>query len=113
MGRIYKTHLNGSRIYSCSTCNAHLAKHNQIISKHFQGKHGTAYLFHECVNVSVGPHEDRILMTGLHTVADIYCIECSSGVGWTYIEAFEESEKYKVGRFIIEKEKIIKEKDSW
>jgi hypothetical protein len=28
------------------------------------------------VNVTVGPHEKRMLITGLHTVADIYCFDC-------------------------------------
>ena len=28
-------------------------------------------------------------MTGLHSVADIYCKECSSRLGWKYLEAFE------------------------
>jgi len=61
------------------------------------------------VNVSTGPREDRILITGLHTVADIYCNECQSILGWKYEEAYEESQKYKVGKFIIEKAKMVKE----
>ena len=28
------------------------------------------------INVTVGPHEKRMLITGLHTVADIYCFDC-------------------------------------
>lgn len=32
-------------------------------------------------------------LPGLHTVADIYCAQCHVKVGWTYEEAFEESEK--------------------
>lgn len=31
-----------------------------------------------------------------------------SVVGWKYEEAFEESQKYKVGKFILEKPKIDK-----
>lgn len=26
--------------------------------------------------MTVGPHEKRMLITGLHTVADIYCLDC-------------------------------------
>lgn len=37
----------------------------------------------------LGPKEERILMTGLHSVADIYCKECSTRLGWKYLEAFE------------------------
>ena len=42
----------------------------------FQGRHGRAFLFNNVVNITLGPKEDRLLMTGLHTVADIYCIHC-------------------------------------
>lgn len=28
------------------------------------------------LNVTTGPHEKRVLITGLHTVADIYCLQC-------------------------------------
>jgi DNA-directed RNA polymerase subunit N (RpoN/RPB10) len=27
-----------------------------------------------------------MLMTGLHTVCDIYCISCQSVVGWKYVK---------------------------
>jgi Yippee zinc-binding/DNA-binding /Mis18, centromere assembly len=59
--------------------------------------------------VSLGPSENRILMTGLHTVCDLYCIVCADNIGWYYAEAFEESQKYKEGKFIVEKAKITKE----
>lgn len=47
-------------------------------------------------------------MTGLHTVSDIFCNKCHSLLGWKYDEAFEESEKYKINKFILEKTKIAK-----
>ena len=37
------------------------------------------------VNVTVGEKEDRMMMTGLHTVADIFCVGCGSIVGWKYV----------------------------
>ena len=61
------------------------------------------------INVTMGPSENRILMTGLHTVCDIYCLTCCDAIGWYYMEAFEESEKYKEKKFIVEKAKITKE----
>ena len=33
------------RTYSCSHCRAHLANHDELISKSFQGSQGRAYLF--------------------------------------------------------------------
>eukprot|EP01099_Mayorella_cantabrigiensis_P000776 TRINITY_DN1338_c0_g1_i2.p1 TRINITY_DN1338_c0_g1~~TRINITY_DN1338_c0_g1_i2.p1 ORF type:complete len:115 (-),score=9.83 TRINITY_DN1338_c0_g1_i2:244-588(-) len=113
MGRLFKTFLNEPCVYGCSNCHSHLSVHDNIISKSFQGRHGRAYLFSKCVNVSIGPKEDRILITGLHTVADIYCNDCQTVVGWKYLAAVEESQKYKVGKYILEKAKISKERSTW
>uniref|UniRef100_A0A0D6QTH0 Protein yippee-like n=1 Tax=Araucaria cunninghamii TaxID=56994 RepID=A0A0D6QTH0_ARACU len=99
----------GPRIYSCCNCRCHIAEHDDIISKSFQGRNGRAYLFGCVVNVSTGPKEDRQLMTGLHTVADISCFQCREVLGWKYERAYEESQKYKEGKFILEKAKIMKE----
>ena len=66
-----------------------VSTHEQLVSKSFQGRHGRAFLFTTATNVMLGPKEERILMTGLHSVADIYCTECSSRLGWKYLEAFE------------------------
>jgi len=81
------------------------------MSKNFTGRHGRAFLFHNVVNVSLGPREERILVTGLHTVADIHCISCNTVLGWKYEHAFEPAQKYKEGKFIVEKAKIMKEND--
>lgn len=37
------------------------------------------------VNITLGPREERILITGLHTVADIYCTCCNTVLGWKYV----------------------------
>ena len=132
-------------VYCCSCCHAHLADHKAIISKAFQGRHGRAYLFDNVINVSPGPPENRLLLTGLHVcqwraplnhctaalcrgpprplelllscvrvcrwqlVADIYCNACDTRLGWKYIDAFEESQKYKEGKYILEKAMILKD----
>ena len=64
---------------------------------------GRAYLFDHCVNVTIGPAEDRFLITGLHSVCDIFCKRCKNMIGWTYAKAYEPSQKYKEGKYIIEK----------
>ncbi|KAF9083679.1 hypothetical protein BGX29_007958 [Mortierella sp. GBA35] len=105
----HQVYLTGDQVYTCSGCHAHLAKNDDIISKGFQGRHGRAYLLKTVHNISLGPKEDRVLMTGLHSVADISCIVCQSVIGWIYIYAFEDSQKYKEGKYIVEKAKISKE----
>ncbi|KAH9603591.1 hypothetical protein KSS87_015967 [Heliosperma pusillum] len=74
-----------------------------------EGRHGRAFLFSHAMNVEAGPKEDRPLMTGLHTVADIFCGDCRQVLGWKYLRAYESSQKYKEGKFIFEKSKIVKE----
>ena len=44
------------------------------------------------------------MTTGRHIVRDIKCRGCSHTVGWKYDKAFENSEKYKEGKFILEAE---------
>ncbi|XP_075677515.1 yippee-like [Dermatophagoides pteronyssinus] len=100
---------NCHRTYSCVHCRAHLANHDELISKSFQGSQGRAYLFNSVVNVQCGIAEERILLTGLHAVADIYCECCKTTLGWKYEHAFESSQKYKEGKYIIELAHMIKE----
>ncbi|KAG7016009.1 hypothetical protein SDJN02_21113, partial [Cucurbita argyrosperma subsp. argyrosperma] len=105
MGRLFVVNLEG-RIYSCKHCRTHLALYEDIVSKSFQSRHGKAYLFSKVVNVSIGVKETRMMMTGMHTVADIFCVGCGSIVGWTYETAFEKSQKYKEGKSVLERSKV-------
>ncbi|CAF2106293.1 unnamed protein product, partial [Brassica napus] len=60
-------------------------------------------------NVYAEKKEDRMMMTGLHTVADIYFVKCGSYVGWRYIRRkhskfdFEKNQQYKEGKSIHER----------
>ena len=92
-----------------SISRAHLANHDELISKSFQGSQGRAYLFNSVVNIGCGQAEERVLLTGLHAVADIYCDCCKTVLGWKYEQAYESSQKYKEGKFIIELAHMIKE----
>eukprot|EP00026_Physarum_polycephalum_P019387 Phypoly_transcript_21377.p1 GENE.Phypoly_transcript_21377~~Phypoly_transcript_21377.p1 ORF type:complete len:114 (+),score=10.77 Phypoly_transcript_21377:169-510(+) len=112
MGKVFKEYLNNPKIFICGKCKCHLSSRDQLVSKQFQGRNGTAFLFSTCINVLVGPSEDRLLTTGLHTVADIYCKDCEQVLGWKYEEAYKESEKYKIGKFILERTLIVKD-PSW
>uniref|UniRef100_A0A4W5QMK0 Yippee domain-containing protein n=1 Tax=Hucho hucho TaxID=62062 RepID=A0A4W5QMK0_9TELE len=55
------------------------------LNQSFQGSQGRAYLFNSVVNVGCGPAEERVLLTGLHAVADIYCENCKTTLGWKYV----------------------------
>ena len=111
MVKTFREYLPSSvhRVYSCVHCRTHLANHDDLISKSFQGSQGRAYLFHQVINVGCGPAIERVLLTGLHAVADIYCENCKTTLGWKYEHAFEDQQKYKEGKFIIETAHMLKE----
>lgn len=89
-------------IFVCRGCVAHLTRGSELVSKDFRGRSGKAYLFNEVTNTFCGAPEDRMLITGLHTIADVFCINCSKSLGWKYVHAFEERQRYKVGKVILE-----------
>ena len=103
MGKLNLLYLESDKIYSCAKCNTHLSSKNEIISKEFMGGHGRSYLFNRVININQGILEDREMTTGKHTVCDIYCIYCQAIVGWKYERAYETSEKYKEGKYILER----------
>ncbi|KAK6428572.1 protein yippee-like moh1 [Oleoguttula sp. CCFEE 5521] len=104
MGLVYNVYLNAKRIYGCKVCKTHLADHDDIISRNFRGQHGKAYLFSSTVNVLLGEAAERNMTTGRHIVRDISCRQCKEVVGWKYDRAYEGTEKYKEGKFILEVE---------
>lgn len=117
-------YLDGHISYlQCTGCAAHLCLTSQIISKGFTGRHGRAYLVSAepvaavSVSASSSPtvslpntilHDPvpRQLVTGAHTVSDVICAVCTTVLGWKYVAAEEESQRYKVGKFILETKRI-------
>ena len=76
------------------------------------------------VNVMEGEPNDRPMTTGQHTVRDIYCCKCGATLGWKYAshcpcqnwfltgfllqdKAFEPSQKYKEGKYILERNLLV------
>ncbi len=49
-----------------------------------------------------------MLMSGLHTVSDVHCVRCDAIVGWRYDHAHHPSQKYKVGKFVVERTCLTK-----
>jgi hypothetical protein len=123
------SYLAGSDSYlRCSRCLTDLCLTSQIISKGFTGRHGRAYLVAppsastvRQLSLSTSPRDignlpnthlmkacPRQLVTGAHTVSDIHCAQCGSNLGWKYVAAEEESQRYKVGKFILETKRVCK-----
>ncbi|GME40898.1 Yippee family protein [Neofusicoccum parvum] len=130
------SYLRGHRSHlRCTRCLSDLCLTSQIISKGFTGRHGRAYLVapphpYPVAATSAGDdargggavsHRDnnlpntythkpvpRQLVTGAHTVSDISCALCGAVLGWKYVAAEEESQKYKVGKFILETKRVCR-----
>jgi hypothetical protein len=96
---------------------------SSIISKGFTGRHGRAYLVAppspgtaltlgskpgDLPNTHTHKAVPRQLVTGAHTVSDISCAMCGSVLGWKYVDAEEEGQRYKVGKFILETKRVVK-----
>ncbi|KAL4801398.1 yippee zinc-binding/DNA-binding /Mis18, centromere assembly-domain-containing protein [Aspergillus unguis] len=104
----------------CSTCAAQICLTSQIVSKGFTGRHGRAYLVsagssapspsrkgETLPNTLLQNPVSRHLVTGNHTVSDVDCIFCGSVLGWKYVDAEEESQRYKIGKFILETKRVM------
>lgn len=111
MGRIFVVELEG-RAYRCKFCKTNLALLDDLVSRAFHSRRGKAYLFNNTVNITVGPHEERMMLSGMHTVADIYCCCCGQILGWKYETAHEKSQKYKEGKYVLERGRIMDSLDS-
>ncbi|RKF74567.1 putative yippee family protein [Golovinomyces cichoracearum] len=109
----------------CLKCSTDLAYTSQILSKVFVGRLGRAYLVSppppppfvpsfppkprpkaDLVNTRSERPISRELMTGWHVVTDVSCIVCGTVLGWKYLDAREESQRYKVGKVMLERERI-------
>ncbi|KAH1243029.1 Protein yippee-like [Glycine max] len=112
MGRVFVLELDG-RSYGCKFCNTPLALADHILSRYFvmddfggpphlQGPSPTLR-----VNVTLGPQVDRMMISGLHTVEDIFCCSCGQPLGWKYVLTHEKNEIYKEGKFVLERWTIV------
>ncbi|XAR66490.1 hypothetical protein NMG60_11012753 [Bertholletia excelsa] len=108
MGRVFLVELEG-RAYRCRLCHSPLALAEDVVSKSFSCSRGKAYLFNKAVNITVGPVEERMMISGMHTVSDIFCCGCGQILGWKYISVLDKTQKYKEGKFVLERWRIAEE----
>ena len=93
----------------CAVCsNKVLETEDDVISKAFTGHNGRALLCQNVKNVVLGDEEEVLLATGLHRIANVFCLECGERLGWKYIDTREYSQRYKLGKTILETEQCLK-----
>jgi len=107
MGRTYIEYLPG-KSYCCSQCQSHIACKALLVWPGYMGHRIPAFLFRETVNLEiVGNERKTTLSTGDYTLVDVHCRVCGTYLGWKYVSAPDNSEKYKQGMFLLEQAKLI------
>ncbi|KAM7251372.1 hypothetical protein ACFE04_023255 [Oxalis oulophora] len=112
MGRVFVVELEG-RSYRCKFCRTHLALPDDLVSRDLYTNFDFVFedvsldfAFLQLYNITMGTLEERMMLSGMHTVADIFCCCCGQ------IEsALEKSQKYKEGKFVLERGRIVDEID--
>uniref|UniRef100_A0AC34GPA5 Protein yippee-like n=1 Tax=Panagrolaimus sp. ES5 TaxID=591445 RepID=A0AC34GPA5_9BILA len=106
MGRPFYENHGGRKVYQCKSCQVYLTNQKEMVSPHFRGATGAAYLFTNVANIKHGEMQQRNMMTGKHYVRDVHCKACDSKLGWMYEFAVDEEQQYKEGKVILEKNLI-------
>ncbi|KAL7421397.1 hypothetical protein Q5752_004282 [Cryptotrichosporon argae] len=96
-------------VYVCVGCAVPVALQDECVSKSFTGRSGRCFLFNTTVNTDIGEPEERKLLTGEHTVADLRCAVCAATLGWYYVRAPTAEQRYKEGRYVLECQYVAKE----
>ncbi|KAJ2710869.1 protein yippee-like moh1 [Coemansia spiralis] len=113
MGYMHQVFFGSKGVYACRDCHTHIALRSKVESRQYTGQYGRAILFVDVVNVRKGDEDKRSMTTGVHIVRDIYCMKCNKYVGWTYVKAFEPDQRFKEGKFILERELIYDVTREW
>ncbi|CCC68054.1 hypothetical protein NCAS_0A14960 [Naumovozyma castellii] len=88
--------------YGCRLCRTHLSSSTQIISRDYKGKLGNAYLMENLLNIVEGKQQEKVMVTGKYTICEIHCHLCKKVIGWKYLKSNASSQKFKVGKYIME-----------
>eukprot|EP00392_Amoebophrya_sp_AT5.2_P001443 g1445.t1 len=108
MGRVYARPLHhDGYVFGCACCKTPFAKRSDLINPHFRGRTGAAWLFDKVINVNSGEPEQAEMTTGPHRIRPIFCVQCQISVGWLYESAFMQDQRYKEGKFILEKAMLL------
>ncbi len=101
MGQLYIEYLEASKIYVCTQCKTHLALCQERISRvclktsvvvPWSTREGVPVQQRVLIptqdnriNTYLGAIEEKMLMTGMHKVCDLFCACCDTLIGWKYV----------------------------
>ncbi|VEU23887.1 DEKNAAC105076 [Brettanomyces naardenensis] len=91
-------------ILRCKRCHNHICLNKLVISTNFYGNYGPALFVSKVLNVKLSDNRDsKKMRTGKYEVRGIYCRQCNVNLGWKYLYSEEDGEKYKEGKYVVEK----------
>ncbi|KAF5326545.1 hypothetical protein D9611_000234 [Ephemerocybe angulata] len=108
------------RALTCKLCQAIITSNNVLFPSSqlppqsrtsFRGFSGKASLFTETYNVHIAKPGIQLMATGAHTMSEINCGSCHTYLGWKIVRAYEESERWKEGKFLLELESLYAQPD--
>ena len=102
MGRLYLEHFGGSFLYNCAQCGNFLSNIENMVSDHFRGPIGNAYLFLKVANVincenvnSIKTHYGDCL------ARDVRCKKCNIKLGFVIEYMERKYQRSKEGKILI------------
>jgi hypothetical protein len=111
MGRLFLQHLDNDiePKYACSNCSNELCYVDlDVIRSDYQCQSGVALFTANIINVIEGAIVNKHFISGHYIIQDIFCTLCFQCVGWKYIKALEEDNKFKENNYVIEFCKVKK-----
>lgn len=86
----------------CLCCGTPVLRTSDIASSQYHIMTGPAYLANAAQNLDVAEVSyESVYMSGRYTVRDVACMRCNMRLGVTYENAVDESNRYKVGKFLL------------
>mmetsp|Transcript_32677 Transcript_32677/g.74110 ORF Transcript_32677/g.74110 Transcript_32677/m.74110 type:complete len:290 (+) Transcript_32677:121-990(+) len=93
--------------YLCGSCDNPIFKEEDILSSNYHAMTGPGYLTSAANNVSISLEmQTQLYTTGKYTVREVSCSCCGSILGVTYAGAADARNRYKVGKFLIGRDRL-------
>ncbi|KAK9806862.1 hypothetical protein WJX72_005266 [[Myrmecia] bisecta] len=93
--------------YVCACCGCDLACSSALIWEGVMGPLQPAFLFRATLNINTcSEQRQQRLSTGTYTLVDVACRCCDTALGWKYLNASCEAQKYKEGGTLLQKARL-------
>mmetsp|Transcript_66834 Transcript_66834/g.175223 ORF Transcript_66834/g.175223 Transcript_66834/m.175223 type:complete len:288 (+) Transcript_66834:224-1087(+) len=95
------------RIFSCLMCRSPIFKADDIVSSNYHAQTSPGYLLGAARSISISSElQTATYTTGQYTIQEVMCQRCSATLGVTYSAAAEPSNQYKVGKFLVGRDRL-------